>query len=1075
MKSKNIILGLGSLLWAFCSLTGATYNIVNYGAVPDDGLDDTVAVKGAIEAARAAGGGTVYFPEGEYVVSPSGQAVVSVYRRSGGVWVSEGQSMQAGQIVSNWLFTTSRPVVSSGTSMALDIRSGRIYAWTGSGWQVSGSLLDGSGSGWYSGFEAPSVALGQDGDIYLKHYEAFDHLNAAAFELTPAHSHITFLGEGVGRSILSFKVWSGKDPMDYEVDTVTRTVIRAAIPRNSSGRYLRGSLFVMKQEGTGNFRNIEWDGLEMRGNTTASGKDSWYTPYDDLEEWDISNKGIVFSFGALSMYGLVVRNSSIHGWRGEILYKGGSNYAEILIENCDIYETNSSAVSISGNMIMRNVRIWNTYNGVENYCDEGQYSEIYNCDIDLDRSFRGHFGVVYLGTAGAHLKVIDSLINGAINGAIFLSDFAHNVEVTGNAISNSEWGLYLKYMNLYGLPGAFNNILVENNLFTASKYRFGHVIMNAAVGIPERDWVIRSNTVVSAGSPAWFFFRSDNATSRSEHNVVLSNNTLVDTTLFRGSGVVPVFDSNQSKPVEVNTWTATGGVYAFAPDNPEFVFTNVIQDGLQLSIGDLSRYPVGHRFTVRVMHPDSSRSLLLAPASWNTLTQSIRLVRGEEETFEMLSDGRFALASTVVVNPEPEPEPLVAPILTAVALDSSRIQLDWSATQVVDGYVLEEAVDGGTFQFLAEPAYGQVSLVVSGLDWRKHYTFRIKSRRTDMESDWGSSASVAPVEPDPVAPSGLVVLSVEPEHIGIAWEAVSDVEQYVLELSSDGTTFTVAAVLDSSHEQWISPVLSPDADYTIRIRSERNGLVSDWVYIGPIVPEALPEAPPVIVLPEAVHAWYFNGNSVEAGIDMGTGGLDLDTESVTLVDGLVGQGIYFSEEGSGLRIPDSSTLNRDLQDSLTLSIWFKPGPDALKRTSVLYEQGGYWRGLNVILEEGQVLASGWNIPDRESGWAGTYLTGPQCNIGEWNHVAVVLQGGPEVREEAFRLYVNGAFVASGSGSQIWKQNDSNGLGEVQKSTLYRGLQVRGLDPYVGVLDSVSIFHDTLDAAQIEELILSEFP
>ncbi|MER5748290.1 glycosyl hydrolase family 28-related protein [Streptomyces sp. NPDC002088] len=47
------------------------YDVKEYGAVGDASTDDTAAVQSALDAA-AAGGGTVYFPDGRYLVKPSG-------------------------------------------------------------------------------------------------------------------------------------------------------------------------------------------------------------------------------------------------------------------------------------------------------------------------------------------------------------------------------------------------------------------------------------------------------------------------------------------------------------------------------------------------------------------------------------------------------------------------------------------------------------------------------------------------------------------------------------------------------------------------------------------------------------------------------------------------------------------------------------------------------------------------------------------------------------------------------------------------------------------------------------------
>src|ERR1017187_9434660 len=51
---------------------GATafFNVLDYGAHPDGSASSTEAIHSAIQAAKAIGGGTVYFPPGNYVTGP---------------------------------------------------------------------------------------------------------------------------------------------------------------------------------------------------------------------------------------------------------------------------------------------------------------------------------------------------------------------------------------------------------------------------------------------------------------------------------------------------------------------------------------------------------------------------------------------------------------------------------------------------------------------------------------------------------------------------------------------------------------------------------------------------------------------------------------------------------------------------------------------------------------------------------------------------------------------------------------------------------------------------------------------
>ena len=64
------------LLPALCFLIGGSasaagpFNILDYGAKSDGVTSATGAIRSAIQAAKAAGGGTVYIPAGKYLTGP---------------------------------------------------------------------------------------------------------------------------------------------------------------------------------------------------------------------------------------------------------------------------------------------------------------------------------------------------------------------------------------------------------------------------------------------------------------------------------------------------------------------------------------------------------------------------------------------------------------------------------------------------------------------------------------------------------------------------------------------------------------------------------------------------------------------------------------------------------------------------------------------------------------------------------------------------------------------------------------------------------------------------------------------
>src|SRR5580704_6303716 len=69
-KHPRIRLSIEPLESRLLPSSGLTFNVDNYGALGNGQADDTVAIRDAISAAEAAGGGTVYFPAGTYLVAP---------------------------------------------------------------------------------------------------------------------------------------------------------------------------------------------------------------------------------------------------------------------------------------------------------------------------------------------------------------------------------------------------------------------------------------------------------------------------------------------------------------------------------------------------------------------------------------------------------------------------------------------------------------------------------------------------------------------------------------------------------------------------------------------------------------------------------------------------------------------------------------------------------------------------------------------------------------------------------------------------------------------------------------------
>ena len=67
---NNLLLVLFVLVGLNASGAGPVFNVLDYGAHRDGSTNSTEAFRSAIQAAKAAGGGTVFVPAGNYITGP---------------------------------------------------------------------------------------------------------------------------------------------------------------------------------------------------------------------------------------------------------------------------------------------------------------------------------------------------------------------------------------------------------------------------------------------------------------------------------------------------------------------------------------------------------------------------------------------------------------------------------------------------------------------------------------------------------------------------------------------------------------------------------------------------------------------------------------------------------------------------------------------------------------------------------------------------------------------------------------------------------------------------------------------
>lgn len=140
------------------------------------------------------------------------------------------------------------------------------------------------------------------------------------------------------------------------------------IPATDPGLVLRPTLVV--------------ENLDLQGGTTANGNAAWSNPPTDLlNGWDVSNKGI---FVRPDRYNgdLILDNTRIVGFRGELVFTGNLNTSSLLLRGrCEFGETNGQAINPAcGNIICEAPFLaWNCNFAFEGWGGHGViWGELYN-------------------------------------------------------------------------------------------------------------------------------------------------------------------------------------------------------------------------------------------------------------------------------------------------------------------------------------------------------------------------------------------------------------------------------------------------------------------------------------------------------------------------------------------------------------------------------------------------------------------------------------------------------------------------------------------------------------------------
>ena len=202
--------------------------------------------------------------------------------------------------------------------------------------------------------------------------------------------------------------------------------------------------------------------------------------------------------------------------------------------------------------------------------------------------------------------------------------------------------------------------------------------------------------------------------------------------------------------------------------------------------------------------------------------------------------------------------------------------------------------------------------------------------------------------------------------------------------------------------------------------------------------------------------------------------LDITQYEALLTSAASASGAYnnyalaFDGSNDWVQIGNSGDINTGSNHTQkTIEAWFEVNnKDLTSKKQTIYEQGGTVRGLNIYIYGGSLYVGGWNEPNGESGWnPGTWLSTNSIQNNTWHHVALTLNGGNSVTNNAFKGYLDGTQFGSGQGSKLW--NHPGGIGIARnKDTKFHTGDYSSAKYFGGTIDEVRLWNVERTASQI---------
>ena len=160
-------------------------------------------------------------------------------------------------------------------------------------------------------------------------------------------------------------------------------------------------------------------------------------------------------------------------------------------------------------------------------------------------------------------------------------------------------------------------------------------------------------------------------------------------------------------------------------------------------------------------------------------------------------------------------------------------------------------------------------------------------------------------------------------------------------------------------------------------------------------------------------------------------------------------------------------------------LWFQADDPDTVDEQVIFDEGGTTRGLNVYVQDGEVVVGAWNRaagdgggvaspwPTDNGGMEITLVSAP-ITAGETYQVAMVMEGDPNGFDGTLTGYLNGQPIGEEEGvGLLYAHSNTGAIGYQASQSAFPGLNSTGTGAYFsGVVDEVALYNTALSADRI---------